>query len=330
MNIKPRLYGDANLKKRPSYFEFENMDIHYGQLDNYEIVRKIGRGKYAEVFEGINVNTLQKVVIKALKPIRQKKIKREIKILQNLNGQNNVLKLLDVVFDPASKTTSLILEFINNTDYRVLYPQLQDQDVRFYMYEILKSLDHCHSMGIMHRDIKPHNIMIDHEKKLLKLIDFGLAEFYFPNKNYNCRVASRYFKSPELLLDYQYYDYSLDIWSLGCLFAGIIFQQEPFFHGQDNNDQLDKIARVLGTDDLMNYLQKYNISLGPNFENVLGQHPKKPFNKFVNEDNEYLAKADAIELLQSMLIYDHNLRITAKEAMLHPYFQSIRKNSKRQ
>lgn len=57
-------------------------------------------------------------------------------------------------------------------------------------------------MGIMHRDIKPHNIMIDHEKKILKLIDFGLAEFYFPNKNYNTRVASRYFKSPELLLDH--------------------------------------------------------------------------------------------------------------------------------
>lgn len=67
MSIKPRLYGDANLKKRPSYFEFENIDVHYGyniynnkisQLDNYEIVRKIGRGKYAEVFEGINVTTL--------------------------------------------------------------------------------------------------------------------------------------------------------------------------------------------------------------------------------------------------------------------------------
>lgn len=66
--------------------------------------------------------------------------------------------------------------------------------------------------------------MIDHDKKQLKVIDWGLAEFYFPNKNYNVRVASRYFKSPELLLDHQYYDYSLDMWSLGALFAGIIFQ----------------------------------------------------------------------------------------------------------
>lgn len=77
-------------------------------------------------------------------------------------------------------------------------------------------------MGIIHRDVKPHNIMIDHDKHQLKLIDWGLAEFYFPGKDYNVRVASRYFKSPELLLDYQYYDYSLDVWSTGALFAGIV------------------------------------------------------------------------------------------------------------
>ena len=77
-------------------------------------------------------------------------------------------------------------------------------------------------MGIMHRDVKPHNIMIDHDKRELRLIDWGLAEFYFPGKDYNVRVASRYFKGPELLVDYQYYDYSLDIWSLGTTMAGMV------------------------------------------------------------------------------------------------------------
>lgn len=75
----------------------------------------------------------------------------------------------------------------------------------------------------MHRDVKPHNIMIDHSKKELRLIDWGLAEYYFPGKDYNVRVASRYFKGPELLVDYQYYDYSLDIWSLGVMFAGMVY-----------------------------------------------------------------------------------------------------------
>ncbi len=74
----------------------------------------------------------------------------------------------------------------------------------------------------MHRDVKPHNVMIDHEKRTLRLIDWGLAEFYHPGTEYNVRVASRYFKGPELLVDFQEYDYSLDMWSLGCMYASMV------------------------------------------------------------------------------------------------------------
>ena len=92
-----------------------------------------------------------------------------------------------------------------------------DSDVRFYLFELLKALDYCHSMGIIHRDVKPHNVLIDHQQRKLRLIDWGLAEFYHPGREYNVRVASRYFKGPELLVDFQEYDYSLDLWSLGCM-----------------------------------------------------------------------------------------------------------------
>jgi serine/threonine protein kinase len=81
-----------------------------------------GRGKYSEVFEGINVVNYQKCVIKVLKPVKKKKIKREIKILQNLSGGPNIVALLDVVRDSQSKTPSLIFEHVNNTDFRTLYP----------------------------------------------------------------------------------------------------------------------------------------------------------------------------------------------------------------
>jgi casein kinase II subunit alpha len=150
-------------------------------------------------------------------------IKREIKILQNLCGGPNIVKLLDIVRDQQSKTPSLVFEYVNNTDFKVLYPTLTDYDIRYYIYELLKALDYCHSQGIMHRDVKPHNVMIDHEQRKLRLIDWGLAEFYHPSKEYNVRVASRYFKGPELLVDLQDYDYSLDMWSLGCMFAGMVF-----------------------------------------------------------------------------------------------------------
>ena len=127
-----------------------------------------GRGKYSEVFEGINIVNYQKCVIKVLKPVKKKKIKREIKILQNLSGGPNIVALLDVVRDSQSKTPSLIFENVDNTDFRTLYPRFVDYDVRFYIFELLKALDFCHSKGIMHRDVKPHNVMIDHAKRKVR------------------------------------------------------------------------------------------------------------------------------------------------------------------
>ncbi|CAE7202968.1 CKA1 [Symbiodinium microadriaticum] len=295
--------------------------------DDYEVLRKVGRGKYSEVFEGIHMATQEKCVIKILKPVKKKKIKREIRILQNLYGGPNIVRLLDVVRDPQSKTPSLIFEYINNTDFKQLYPTLTDHDIRYYIFEILRALDYCHSQGIMHRDVKPHNVMIDHENRKLRLIDWGLAEFYHPNREYNVRVASRYYKGPELLVDLQLYDYSLDIWSLGCMLAGMVFRKEPFFHGQDNYDQLVKIARVLGTDGLFAYLDKYNQELDPHFDHILGRHSRKAWSKFVTSENQHLVSLDVLDLIDRMLVYDHAQRILPKEAMLHPYFAQIRESS---
>ena len=101
-------------------------------------MRKIGRGKYSEVFEGVNSVNGDRCVIKILKPVKKKKIKREIKILQNLSGGTNIIQLLDVVRDPQSKTPSLVFEFVDNTDFKVLYPTLTDLDIRFYIFETLK------------------------------------------------------------------------------------------------------------------------------------------------------------------------------------------------
>jgi len=176
----------------------------------------------------------------------------------------------------------------------------------------------------MHRDVKPHNVMIDHEKRELRLIDWGLAEFYHPGREYNVRVASRYYKGPELLVDLQLYDYSLDMWSLGCMLAGMVFKKEPFFQGRDNYDQLVKIARVLGTDGLFNYLDKYNLELDPQFDGILGRHPRRPWVKFANADNQRLVNSEVLDLIDRMLVYDHAVRILPQEAMPHPYFRPLR------
>jgi len=247
--------------------------------------------------------------------------------LQNICGGTNIIKLLDVVRDPQSKTPSLIFESVNTVDFKILYPTLTDYDVRYYMYELLKALDFAHSNGIMHRDVKPHNVMIDHKKRVLRLIDWGLAEFYHKDQEYNVRVASRYFKGPELLVDMQDYDYSLDLWSFGCMFAGLIFQKEPIFRGNDNKDQLVKICKVLGTDEFDAFMEKYGLTIDPQFRAMIGRHTKKPWSKFLTPENANLANnPEALDLVDKLLRYDPQERLTAREAMEHPYFAKI-KNS---
>uniref|UniRef100_A0A8C9U3I4 non-specific serine/threonine protein kinase n=1 Tax=Scleropages formosus TaxID=113540 RepID=A0A8C9U3I4_SCLFO len=271
---RSRVYADVNTLKSREYWDYEAHVPNWSNQEDYQLVRKLGRGKYSEVFEAININNNEKVVVKILKE---------------------------------------------------LYQKLTDFDIRYYMYELLKALDYCHSMGIMHRDVKPHNVMIDHQLRKLRLIDWGLAEFYHPAQEYNVRVASRYFKGPELLVDYQMYDYSLDMWSLGCMLASMIFQKEPFFHGQDNYDQLVRIAKVLGTDELFGYLRKYHIELDPRFKDLLGQQTRKRWEQFVQSENQHLVSPEALDLLDKLLRYDHQQRLTATEAMQHPYFYPVLK-----
>lgn len=125
------------------------------------------------------------------------------------------------------------------------------------------------------------------------------------------------------------YDYSLDMWSLGCMLASMIFRKEPFFHGHDNYDQLVRIAKVLGTEDLYDYIDKYNIELDPRFNDILGRHSRKRWERFVHSENQHLVSPEALDFLDKLLRYDHQSRLTAREAMEHPYFYTVVKDQAR-
>ncbi|XP_049622635.1 casein kinase II subunit alpha-like [Suncus etruscus] len=324
LRSRARIYAEVITTKPQDYWDYESYEEQWGNRDDYQLIQKLGRGNYSEVFEAINMTNNKKFAIKILKPIVENKVKREIKILKNLQGGPNIIHLVDMIKSPNLGAPALVFEHVNNKSYKHLYPILTDYDIRFYIYEILKALDYSHSMGIMHRDVKPHNVVIDHEHRKLRLIDWGLADFYRPGQTYNVRVASRYFKGPELLLDYEMYDYSLDLWSVGCMLASMIFRQEPFFRGHDNYDQLVRIANVLGTEDLYSYIDKYKIVLDPHFNDILGTHSRKEWQSFVNSENEHLVSPEAFDFLDKVLCYDHQLRLTAKEAMEHPYFYCVK------
>lgn len=132
------------------------------------------------------------------------------------------------------------------------------------------------------------------------------------------------------------------MWSLGAMFASMIFRKEPFFHGNSNSDQLVKIAKVLGTEELFEYLDRYDIELDPQYDDILSRFPRKPWATFVNAENQRFVSDEAIDFLDKLLRYDHAVgcplktnrvkvlifclqeRLTAQEAMAHPYFAPVR------
>lgn len=102
-------------------------------------------------------------------------------------------------------------------------------------------------------------------------------------------------------MDLQEYDYGLDMWSFGCVVAALIFKKEPFFHGHDNFDQLAKIAKVLGTEELYRYLDKYDLELDPHFDGIIGRHARKAWSKFITAENQSLVNDDAINFIDRLL-----------------------------
>lgn len=157
---RARVYADVNSQKPREYWDYESYVVDWGNQEDYQLVRKLGRGKYSEVFEAINITNNEKCVVKILKvsfhltlnsihpeimfkvfaytnnfcllqPVKKKKIKREIKILENLRGGTNIITLQAVVKDPVSRTPALIFEHVNNTDFKQLYQTLSDYDIRY-------------------------------------------------------------------------------------------------------------------------------------------------------------------------------------------------------
>jgi len=320
-----RYYTNVNATKPREHWDYDHHRIVYHTPDRYDAYRKLGRGKYSEVFAGMKQSTEEPVIIKILKPVKKKKIRREVLSLKHLVGMPYCSQLIDVLKDPVNRTTTLITRFNEAEDFKTLFPRLTANDVRTYTYQLLWALDYAHSQGIMHRDIKPQNVVIDHENQILRLVDWGLAEFYHPNTEYNCRVASRYFKGPELLLNMKDYDYSTDLWSFGATLAGMIYVVHPFFNGTDNLDMITKQARIVGSDSFHKYMDKYKIAdHDGEFKRLIGNHPKKPLDLFINNVNKHHATYDVIDLILKLLVVYHNEHLSGTEAMAHPYFDPVR------
>ncbi|KIL00759.1 hypothetical protein PAXRUDRAFT_7974 [Paxillus rubicundulus Ve08.2h10] len=280
--------------------------------------QKVGEGTYAVVYRGREASTGRKVAVKKIKVGQFKdgldmSAIREVKYLRELHHQN-VIELLDVF---SSKTNlNLVLEFLDS-DLEIIIKDRSlvflPADIKSWMAMTFRGLEFCHRNFILHRDLKPNNLLIASNGQL-KLADFGLArDFADPGYKMTCQVITRWYRPPELLFGCRYYSTAVDIWSVGCIFAELMLRT-PYLPGETDMDQLKTIFRALGTPTEEDWPGHTKL---PDYVPV-GQFPRTPL-----RDLFTAASGDTLNLLSKTLTYEPRKRISAKEALHHPYFTSL-------
>ncbi|KAH0789468.1 Pkinase-domain-containing protein [Histomonas meleagridis] len=317
-----KIYKNANSDKSPDEDFFGSYQIEYDNIERFEVIGPIGSGKYSLVFVG-RYDGGRLCAIKTLKNVPFVKIQREIWLLKQVSTLPNCVHLISVVRDPLTSTISLITDYVKSENPRSLYPKLKLEEIRILIYRLLISLDSCAQKGIMHRDVKPGNLLISSDHQQLELIGWGLADLYFPGHAYTVRVSTLRYKAPELLLNYQYYDYGIDVWGVGCVLAEMLIKY-PFFEGRNIDEMIIQVATLCGTTSLLQYVDKYGLNMPQTVSASLPPNRGPGWQKAINSIKQHKMDQDAVSLLKRLLTIDHEERITASEALQHPFFDPIR------
>ncbi|KAL1675502.1 kinase-like domain-containing protein [Schizophyllum commune] len=282
----------------------------------------LGEGTYATVYKGRSRTTNEIVALKEIHLDAEEGTPstaiREISLMKELKHVN-IVRLYDVIHTETKLT--LIFEFCDGDLKRHMDQHgdrgaLRPDVVRSFMYQLLKGTAFCHENQVLHRDLKPQNLLIN-SKGELKLGDFGLARaFGVPVNTFSNEVVTLWYRAPDVLLGSRTYSTSIDVWSCGCIFAEMI-QGVPLFRGRDNQDQLLHIMRIIGTPS-HEQLQKMQKDSPEIQLKTFPRYPKLPFQQFVPK-----ASPEAIDLLERLLKFDPAERITAADALSHPYFTNV-------
>ncbi|KAG1052369.1 hypothetical protein G6F46_006899 [Rhizopus delemar] len=306
----------------------------------YKIIRKVGAGSYGSVCSALNVNTNEVVAIKKCRHVFDKKLiakrcLREIRLLQHFNGHPRIIDLKDMdIVDPERfNEVYLIQSCCDTTMADIIHSKLQLEPVHYqwFMYQLFSGLKYIHSANVLHRDLKPANILVN-ENCDIRIGDFGMARgIARPSaqvelQNMTHYVVTRWYRAPEIMLSRNAYDKSIDLWSLGCIFAELL-GRKVLFRGNDYVDQLHRIVGTLGLPkdtsfwDSSSSVTEYIRSL----KDVNGMPPpEEPIDFTILFPN---CPPEGIDLLKKLLALDPSKRITANEALEHAFVASVRDKS---
>ena len=175
------------------------------------------------MYSGFNVLTHQRVALKLLKEVNMVKIKREIKIMQAVEDVSGASRFIEVCIEPGTQKVLLATAFVEGVGLSSVVTSLQEPEIKSVVYQILQILAKTNERGVMHRDVKPANMILNTKTNEVILLDWGLAEFYLPDKEYFVKVSTRPYKAPELLTGIKKYDYRMDVWSVGCILVAMVY-----------------------------------------------------------------------------------------------------------
>lgn len=298
-------------------------------VKRYSKLTPIGSGAYGQVCAAEDAVLGVKVAIKKLtrpfqSAIHAKRTYRELLLLKHMSHEN-VIGLLDLYGNSQSNSRSssisefkdvyLVTHFMGADLNQVIKSQrLSEEHVQFLVYQILRGLKYIHSAGILHRDLKPSNLAVNEDCEL-KILDFGLARAQ--DEEMTGYVATRWYRAPEVMLNWMRYTQTVDVWSVGCIFAELL-SGKALFAGSDHIDQLHRIMNVTGTPDA-EFMAKITSEEARTYLKSLPVMKRKPLKEVLAAKSSSVVSSSALDLLQKMLELDADKRPTAAEALSHPY-----------
>nr|XP_058906573.1 cyclin-dependent kinase 16 isoform X1 [Kogia breviceps] len=294
-------------------------EIGFGKLETYIKLDKLGEGTYATVYKGKSKLTDNLVALKEIRLEHEEGAPctaiREVSLLKDLKHAN-IVTLHDIIH--TEKSLTLVFEYLDKD----LKQYLDDcgniinmHNVKLFLFQLLRGLAYCHRQKVLHRDLKPQNLLIN-ERGELKLADFGLARAKsIPTKTYSNEVVTLWYRPPDILLGSTDYSTQIDMWGVGCIFYEMATGR-PLFPGSTVEEQLHFIFRILGT------------PTEETWPGILSNEEFKTYNYPKYRAEALLSHAprldsDGADLLTKLLQFEGRNRISAEDAMKHPFFLSL-------